>query len=101
MPSKLDKVSPAWDVTSNIIKDIGEIQEQNPKELITPKLIVDKTYTAYVEAQYHGGLSINDIDCVYIKADGYMNNADDLYKQLKSKNVPFKLVNKDGSLKNL
>jgi hypothetical protein len=78
--SKLNEIVPVNGRKSDVAK-IANMQAP-----INPNTIIDETGVSYIEAQYHGGVTVNDIESITI----------DLSKDYKVSDADLKLINSKG-----
>lgn len=70
--------------------EIDDIPQASSKEKVTPNAVVNKTYCSYIEAQYHGGVTLDDIDIIYFYDE---KPSQKIIKILKEKGIKSKYIN--------
>lgn len=86
VPSLANEITPSWRARSHYTDQIKKMKAVADEEI--HKKILDELGVRYIEAQYHGGVSIDDIEEVVYTYREFLKGIDeDLVEKLKEKGI--------------
>lgn len=96
LPSKLNEVTPSWDFSSSTtLKYMQELDGTNFTHIDFRR----KAGVGYIEAQYHGDVTLDDVDYIVLNESDYARTSfHETAKKIKEKGIKVKLFNISSEL---